>query len=218
MKPADLCSEHRISLFDSFLASHLSAGEIVENGASASARYDLVVAISHIGEEVGMKRFMIFSVIAVLAGCSGKIVTYEQSDCKNGCEGVPFFRLVQVKEHYIQDKILNKEGEMLRYAGGDENTGCFAVQVTETKLIPAAQESYIRYEAGWLETSKFLVDLNDNGSLAKVGADSTPGLKMAVDAVSTLATAYGTVKSADKSKSKIQLPYCNAGRVPVTGA
>ncbi|WP_141696567.1 hypothetical protein [Pseudomonas sp. S3E12] len=162
-----------------------------------------------------MERVMVLSVIAVLAGCSGKIVTYEQADCKSGCEGVPFFRLVQVKEQYIQDKILNKEGEMLRYAGGDKSTGCFAVQITETKLIPAAKESYIRYEAGWLETSKFSVDLKDNGSLAKVGADSTPGLKMAVDAVSTLATAYGTVKSADKSKPTIQLPYCNAGRVPV---
>lgn len=164
-----------------------------KNGDSSHARYDLVVAISHTGEGEGMERLLILSVMAVLAGCSGKVVTH--TSCReNICKGVPFYTMKEVTDRYFYDRILDTDGKAIRVAGKPSGQDCSPMEVEEQKLVVSSTANYIYYDAGVFETSKFGVELNSNGTISKVSTESTPAIKETAEAIAALATAYRTIK------------------------
>ncbi|MBI6616065.1 hypothetical protein YA0729_25315 [Pseudomonas simiae] len=140
-----------------------------------------------------MERVLIFSVIAVLAGCSGKVITHT-SCSDNICKGVPFYTMKEVTDRYFYDRILDADGKAIRVAGKPSGQDCIPVEVEERKLVVSSTANYIYYDAGIFETSKFSVDLNTNGTISKVSTESTPAIKETAEAIAALATAYRTVK------------------------
>lgn len=164
--------------------------------------------------------------LSILVGCSGKIINQAVApiECLSGtCEGILYYRQEIVTTTYIQDKILGKDNSLTHYAGASDQTKkCLPVQIEEQTLTSAAQPSRIFYDPGFLETSKFSVSLNANGFLASVGADSTPGAKMAADVLASFASSASILKDKNILSSKTpdifssDLPLCNSGKIPVS--
>lgn len=174
--------------------------------------------------------------VLTLAGCSGHIVNspdlplacYPYADLSKPeqeklaksdekvCSGVIYHRLVEVSDTYWYDRVLDKDGKIVRHAGGIAQERCIAVEMVETKLAPSSSASLISYDPGLLETSKFTVGLTPAGTLASVGADSTPMGKAATEALASIVTSIKVLKV----DANIMLhggslaPYCNAGRLP----
>lgn len=171
-----------------------------------------------------------------LSGCSGHIVNrpdlplacypiselskkQQEALAKSGekvCTGVIYYRLVETQDIYWYDRILDKDSKIVRHAGGIGQERCTPVEMMETKLAPSSSPSLISYDPGLLETSKFSVGLTPAGTLASVGAESTPMGKAAADALSSIVTSIKVLKV----DANIMLdggnlpPYCNAGRLP----
>lgn len=176
--------------------------------------------------------------VLILAGCSGKIVNspdlplacYPHADLTKAqqeelaksddndkvCSGVIYHRLVETNDIYWYDRVLDKDGKIVRHAGGIGQERCFAVEMQETKLAPSSSPSLISYDPGLLETSKFTVGLTSVGTLASVGADSTPMGKAAAEALASIVTSIKVLKvDANVMMDGGSLaPYCNAGRLP----
>lgn len=139
-----------------------------------------------------MKWIALAATTLVLTGCSGKIVTY--TSCTAGeCKGVPFYKMKEVTDRYVYDRIIGADGKAIRIAGGPTGKDCILVQVEEKKLIATDTTNYLYYDAGFFETSKFAVDVNPNGTISKVSTESTPAIKETAEVIATLATAYRTI-------------------------
>jgi len=135
-----------------------------------------------------------------LVGCSGSIVVHDdaKNECKDGkCKGVRFYQLEPVTEYYYLDRITSKDGSLTHWAGAPADKFCMPVRMSETKMQPRKSASRITYDAMPFETAKFSVDLTANGTLAKVGSDSTPGAKVAADTLAAIATSAKTLKDAN---------------------
>lgn len=172
-----------------------------------------------------MKIVLCLFSLTIVAGCAGKIVTYDskKTACVNGrCEGVPFYALVPHEEYYYQDRILDVDGKVTHFVGGKAGADCALVRVRETKLVPSSEPSLITYEARMFENSTFTVEYGPDGTLAKVGSESTPGAKAAAEALGTVVTAVEVLKSAGvlwqwrppEAAFGSGIPLCSAGRVP----
>lgn len=177
-------------------------------------------------------RLVAISLIAAsMGGCSGKIVNYmdARQGCDKGvCDGILYYRLKQQITTYIQDKIVDKDGNLLRFSGGSGDKSCIPVEITETKFVPEDLPSLITYKPGIFEDSKFNLGLGASGNITSVGVDATSGAKAAIEAVSTIATTAKVLKADAKILSGDQrpdwalpsdqplasAPYCNAGRIP----
>lgn len=176
-----------------------------------------------------MKKVISAVALLGLVGCSGSIVVYKDADsaCKDGaCNGVLFYQLVPTPDSYYLDRILDKDANLTHFSGWADSRKCEPLLVTEIKMLPSSKPSLITYDAMLFETSKFSVDLAPNGALVKAGSEATPGAKMAVDTVATIATSVKTLRdtgvmSAEERKADIEqklnshVPLCSAGRVPV---
>lgn len=166
-----------------------------------------------------LTRLLGISLVALTAaGCSGTIISQaNQSACLTGrCDGVVYYQLVPSTTTYYYDKILDKDGAVLHWSGAAGEKRCIPVKVEQTTMVPASVPSLLSYDPGFLETSKFTVGLTPNGTLASVGAESTPGAKMASDALTALASSIKTVTESGvfTVTSKAKPPYCSSGQVP----
>ncbi|UOK36824.1 hypothetical protein MJP36_20225 [Pseudomonas palleroniana] len=154
-----------------------------------------------------MKRFRILLVTGVsqiLTGCSGHIyvMNSDQAAQKFGSEnektryvGVPFSPLRERIYTYYQDRILDKDGKVIKiFTGTDADTAataCDPVKIQEAQIaadVDPRNIKYISYEPGIFETSNFGVEL-ENGAISKVTSSSTPGVKVVADAASTIVSA-----------------------------
>lgn len=160
-----------------------------------------------------MKSAVWIVVVSALAGCSGKIQTYTSCPQDGPCKGVPFYTMKEVTESYVYDRIIGADGKPFRIAGRATGEDCELVEVQETKLVVSSVMNYLYYEPGVFETSKFAVDLNSNGTLAKVSTESTPAVKETAEAIAALATAYRTVKPLTTPKA-VPVPRCTS-RAPI---
>ncbi|MCK8664856.1 hypothetical protein M1M11_08160 [Pseudomonas azerbaijanoccidens] len=169
---------------------------------------------------------------ASMGGCSGKIVNYmdARQGCDKGvCDGIFYYRLTQHTTKYYQDKIVDKDGNVLRFSGGSGDKSCVPVEITEVKLVPEEHPSLITYKPGIFEDSKFNVGLGASGNITSVGVDATSGAKAAIEAVSTIASTAKVLKTdanilagkqppqwvSPTDQPVAGAPYCNAGRIPV---
>ena len=81
-----------------------------------------------------------------------------------------------------------KTGDITHSMYEDKTSSNYCEPVTQQTTIiePDYSTMYsIVYEPGWFETNKFGVVL-ENGTLKSVNSESTPGLKVAVEALGTL--------------------------------
>lgn len=173
-----------------------------------------------------LKCLLASTFLITLVGCSGKIVNQAVApdECLTGvCEGVLYYRQDVVTVTYIQDKILNKDNVITHHAGAQKPAeACLPVQIEEQVIISAEKPSRILYKPGFLETSKFSVSLNANGYLASIGAESTPGAKMATDVLASVASSASILKdknimdSSDPNIFSSGVPLCNSGKIPVS--
>lgn len=156
-----------------------------------------------------MKNLLI-AILVVLAGCSGRVVTYDSGACKeHRCNGVPIYVLAEKTTTYRYDRILGKDGDIVRISGDRNGNSCNQVEVTEQKLVPSEQK-YLGYEPGIFETSKFNVDLNANGTVSKVGVESTPAVKETAEAIAALVTSYRTLHPLEAKSAGNTDPDCTA--------
>ncbi|KPG93264.1 hypothetical protein AEQ67_25150 [Pseudomonas sp. RIT-PI-q] len=175
-----------------------------------------------------MRGLLGIAFVVALGGCSGKIINQAVAPDKcltDQCEGILYYRQEVVTVTYVQDKILGKDNVLTHFAGAqDPKLKCEPMVVEERRMTSALKPSRIYYEPGVLETSKFSVSLTTNGNLAGVGADSTPGAKMAADVLASVVSSAAQLK--DKKILKIPskdglnfdsgLPFCNAGQIPIS--
>ncbi|WP_146174573.1 hypothetical protein [Pseudomonas putida] len=167
----------------------------------------------------------------VLVACAGKIVNFTDGEaaCKEGvCDGVFYYRMKVVHVRYVQDKVLDKDGGVVRFAGGQNGEACIPVLVEEFKQVPELKPSLISYKPGLFEDSKFSVEFGASGNITSVGVDVTSGAKNAAEAISSVATSLKVLKadagilSGKKPVEWVSLddqpftdvPYCNAGSIP----
>jgi len=176
-----------------------------------------------------IKKLSLVPVALMLNGCSGSLYTYTNAEdaCikENGIctkyEGVLYRPLELRVDKYIQDKILNAEGEVTHFAGGVGDKSCEPTEVTEEKLAPSLTKEYlIQYDSAFFETSEFSVDLSANGTLSKVGTSSTPGGKSLIESFTGLATSARTFTHGYKSEKLINdgktvAPLCSHGRISI---
>ncbi|WP_338443872.1 hypothetical protein QCL51_17780 [Pseudomonas sp. LTR0] len=180
---------------------------------------------------VAFKCASLLPLALMMSACSGKIVniTDGETACKEGvCNGVFYYRMKIVPVKYIQDKVLNKDGGVVRFAGGQNGEACIPVLVEELKQVPELTPSLIYYKPGLFEDSKFSVEFGDSGNIISLGVDVASGAKNAVEALSTVATTLKVLKadadifSGAKPVEWVPLeqqpftsaPYCNAGSIP----
>lgn len=149
-------------------------------------------------------------IAAIMGGCSGKIVNYmdARQGCDRGvCDGIFYYRLTQHTTKYYQDKIVDKDGNVLRFSGGSGDKSCVPIEITEVKLVPEEHPSLITYKPGIFEDSKFNVGLGASGNITSVGVDATSGAKAAIEAVSTIAsTAKEAPINLPQPRSKLKIP------------
>lgn len=176
-----------------------------------------------------MKWSWVFITIALagIGGCAGQLYTFktpdkacENNDCDGKYPGVLIYPLVESVEVYIQDKILGPKGELTHWINGPAGQACTPTLLEERKLVPKIdEERLISYESAFFEISTFSVDLNANGTLAKVGTASTPGGKNLVDSLVSLSTTVKTLNHGQQKaavsglKPDDSLPLCSHGRV-----
>lgn len=167
-----------------------------------------------------IRRLIVTTILmASLAGCSGTIVS--QGNMKKclieRCEGVLYYPLQPSITKFYFDKIVDKDGKVLNWAGAAGSKRCIPVEVETVTMVPAPEPSLLSYEPGFLETSKFNVSLTPTGTLASVGAESTPGAKMATDALASLASSLKTTTESGVFgiTSQVLPPYCSSGQAPV---
>lgn len=164
----------------------------------------------------------------ILAGCSGHIYVMDRDQAiqnfgsekdKKRYVGIPFSPLRERIQTYYLDRILDKDGKVIRiYTGTSEDskdTACNLVEVKEAQIAPDVdplKTRYIAYDPGWLETSTFGVEL-DNGVITKVNSSSTPGVKVAADALSTIVSAVRLATKGESLTDATDYASCTAGRL-----
>lgn len=170
---------------------------------------------------------------SALVGCSGKILDYTNASdgCSKGvCSGVHYYRLKWHTFYYYQDRILDGDGKIIRFAGGSDTEACIPIITAESKLIPESDPSLIAYDPGPFEDSKFSVELGDQGNLKSVGVETTSGAKAAIEAVSTIASTAKVLKAdagilagttppawvSPDQQPIPPMPYCNSGNIVTT--
>ncbi|MBB3103745.1 hypothetical protein [Azomonas macrocytogenes] len=181
-----------------------------------------------------------------LSGCSGYLYTYPDANyfCHNDegnknldkndifkCnkyEGVLYYPLKNNESKYYLNQITNDKNEIVKYYPADTfEKLCKPVNVTETKMVSDYDNpSLIQYKPAFFETSKFNVELDNNGRLIKVGSDSTPGGKTMAETaaivVSTVASVVTLMAArpenlmlANKIDKVLEsVPQCTTGKVP----
>ncbi len=168
------------------------------------------------------------AVALILSGCSGTLRTYTNPtticpESSTNChfEGVLYRPLIKSEKHYVRDRILDLKGNVTHHLTGEDGKRCTPIEVTEIILIPDPNNEYlISYDAAFFETAKFSVDLNPNGTLSKVGMESTPGGKSLAESLVTLATtakalSHGEVAPAfDATDTDTSSdPFCSHGEL-----
>lgn len=168
---------------------------------------------------------------AMLSGCAGSLYTHtnvssacinQNGKCTGVYEGVLYRPLIKYTETYLQDRILNSEGDITHFANAkNSEKSCIPTRVEEEKLIPDPDNQYlVQYDPAFFETSTFTVKLSPQGTLSEVGTTSTPGGKSLVESFTGLAT---TIKMLNHGPEKPQSlddvenrPFCSHGRISET--
>lgn len=172
-----------------------------------------------------IKTLVLIGFAQLLAGCSGQIYVmdsdqaaeqYGENKSKTRYVGVPFSPLKEQLQTYYQDRILDKDGKIIKlYTGTEQDkaeTACDPVKIQESKIVKdvsADKIRYISYKPGWLESSTFNVELSD-GAISKVNSSSTPGVKVTAEALSTIISA---ARLGFTGESIAPLAPCTSGRL-----
>lgn len=129
-----------------------------------------------------------------VSACSGTVYTVKSPTFKDSeTKGVLFYGYKPVPVKIVLDRIRNPiTGEITHSMYEPLTSSGYCQKVTKqgTKIVADYTTIYsVYYDSGLFETNKFGVSL-ENGTLKSVNSESTPGVKVAVEALATL---VGTV-------------------------
>lgn len=160
------------------------------------------------------KVFIIIIIAISLFGCSGRVVTTPISSL-NLANNSPFNGIVVKEKRWYKKTFTN---HLYKNSNGEITTKC-TPNVYSDNIELATPAFIVQYKHGFLESYKFNLELNEDGSLKLFGSESTPDkgetLKNLVTAAKDAATIAAPVSAAKNSSDKTStippLPDCNEG-------
>ena len=194
------------------------------------------------------RAMVVISSAAALSACNGQLyhgqatndaVTKNCGAAKGVSCGAPYYRLVTGVQSVRTTALVDDKGKLIATASGVLSSGEKAGRcepVTSEQVVTIADtthEQIVWYSPGLLETVKFSVTYNQNGTLASVGTEATPdqgktfsNIAAGVSSLATAATGIlgggnasplgGGTPSIKPPRPSAALPACNSAPTNIT--